>query len=146
MRILTILILVLLLLPGCRVKKKSIKNVKPLPKQENVVVAIEEPVVIEEPIIVMEENVSSVDKNVLLHIEENYFVIMGSFKILANAKRFQNELMKKGFTSQLLQNDQGLYRVSVNSFNDIEEARSKVFSIRKNYPEHHDVWLLRKSK
>lgn len=146
MRILTIILVVLLLLPGCKVKKKSSKNIKVLPKQENVVVALVEPEVIEAPIIVKEEIITSVDKNVVLPIEESYFVIMGSFKVLANAKRFQTELTKKGFTSQLLQNEQGLYRVSVNSFNDIEKARTLVFSIRKNYPEHNDVWLLRKSK
>ena len=144
MRILVFLTVLLILFSGCRVKKSSKKSVKLLPKQESRVVAQKETVENEAPIVVRDEVVSVIDKQEKLPIGESYFVIMGSFKVLENAKRFQAELSKKRFTSQLLQNEEGLYRVSVFNYNDIEDARSKVFSIRKDYPEHHDVWLLRK--
>ncbi len=146
MRSLITLILVILFITGCGVNKKSRKNLKEVAKQENKVVEIKEPAAIESPIVVRNEKVTAVNRGVSLPSEESYFVIMGSFKILDNAKRFQTELSKKGFSSQLLRNDDGLYRVSVNNYSDIEEARKNAFSIRKNYPAHQDVWLLRKSK
>jgi cell division protein FtsN len=69
---------------------------------------------------------------------------MGSFKILENAQKFQSKLNAEGFKSQILQNEQGLFRVSAFTYKDIADARSKVLTIRKEFPKYNDVWLLRK--
>ena len=53
--------------------------------------------------------------------------------------------MNDGFHSQLLQNQQGLYRVSMKSSDILEDVRSEVFRIRKSYKRYGDVWLLRSS-
>lgn len=98
----------------------------------------------ETTVVVKEENVLAVEELEPIMPNENFFIIMGSFKILNNAKKFQNQLLNEGFESQILQNENGLFRVSILSFKEINEARNKVYFIRKNYPKYDDVWLLKK--
>jgi len=71
-----------------------------------------------------------------------YFVIIGSFRVLNNALNFQEQLVKDGFTSVLLQNDAGLYRVSVKSTDDILVARNEIRRIRGQFKKYGDTWLL----
>ena len=97
-----------------------------------------EPIVIKEEVVIAAENYPEIKSH------EIYFVILGSFRVLENAKKFQSQINKEGFSSQLLQNEQGLYRVSVFSYEMISEARQKVFFIRNQHPKYSDVWLLRK--
>ncbi len=76
----------------------------------------------------------------------SYFVIIGSFRDKQNAMNYQAELGEKGFSSLLLKNQEGLYRVSVKSTDDISEARKEIQRIRNNYPDHNDTWLLIRKK
>ena len=71
-----------------------------------------------------------------------YYVIIGSFSILDNARKQKTEMAKKGFTPEILENENGLYRISVGGYNDENAARSKIAGIRATYEEHADVWLL----
>lgn len=71
-----------------------------------------------------------------------YFVIIGSFRDPANAKDHQVLIGKDGFTSEVLKNDAGLYRVSVKATDDIVEARSEIGRIRTRFPAYSDTWLL----
>jgi cell division protein FtsN len=98
----------------------------------------------EKPIIIKEEVVVAVENYPQIKPNEIYFVILGSFRVLNNAKNFQKQIGKDGFNSQLLQNEQGLYRVSVSTFTDEGEARNMVYSIRKKFAIYSDVWLLRR--
>ena len=75
-----------------------------------------------------------------------YFVIIGSFRNLSNAISFQKQIATDGFTSTLLQNEAGLYRVSVKSTNDILVAREEIHRIRKGYKLYEDTWLLKSIK
>ena len=72
----------------------------------------------------------------------NYFVVIGSFRNLANAEKYQKQLLTNGFNSEILLSESGLNRVSVLSTDDIKSAREEVIRIRKYYPEYYDVWLL----
>lgn len=92
-----------------------------------------------------EESIIVIDNSNHSSILLKYHVIMGSFKNIDNAKRFQSQILAEGFNSQLLQNDIGLYRVSAFSFDNIKEARQKVIHIRKNFSKYNDSWLLIKT-
>ncbi|PWE00041.1 SPOR domain-containing protein [Marinilabilia rubra] len=96
----------------------------------------------EQEIIIREEKVKSVD------IEENedqiyrYYVIVGSFRYLDNARNYKKDLIDEGFVPVILENENGLYRVSVAAYNDELPARNNIAAIRRNFPKYSDVWLL----
>ena len=71
-----------------------------------------------------------------------YYVIIGSFKSLENARQYKTDMAKKGFTPEILENENGLFRISVGGYNEESAARVKVAGIRAAYEEHADVWLL----
>jgi cell division protein FtsN len=72
----------------------------------------------------------------------NFFVILGSFGQLDNAKNYRETLLNKGFTPIILHSETGYYRVCVNSYQNETDARTRVAQIRQTYPEYSDVWLL----
>jgi len=96
----------------------------------------------QEEIVVREEKVRSVDVE---EDEENifrYYVIIGSFRFYDNATTYKEELTEEGFVPVILENENGLYRVSVAAYDDEKPARNNIASIRRNYPQYSDVWLL----
>jgi len=96
----------------------------------------------QEEIVVREEKVRSVD---IEEDEENifrYYVIIGSFRFYDNATTYKKELTGEGFVPVILENENGLYRVSVAAYDDEQPARNNIASIRRNYPQYSDVWLL----
>jgi len=71
-----------------------------------------------------------------------YYVIVGSFKILDNARQWRSDMVKKGFSAEILESESGLYRISAGGYNDENVARARIAGIRAAYEEHPDVWLL----
>jgi cell division septation protein DedD len=71
-----------------------------------------------------------------------YYVIIGSFSKIENAKRYNADLVKKGFTPVILESESGLFRISVGGFDDENAARTRIAGIRAAYEDHSDVWLL----
>ena len=71
-----------------------------------------------------------------------YYVIIGSFSKIEGARTWKADMAKKGFTPEILENENGLYRVSVGGYDDESAARSKIAGIRAAYKDHSDVWLL----
>jgi cell division protein FtsN len=71
-----------------------------------------------------------------------FYVIIGSFRDVNNARRQTTELTRKGFTPSILEGENGLYRISVGGYNDERAARAQIADIRAFYAEHRDVWLL----
>ncbi|MCW3788314.1 SPOR domain-containing protein [Plebeiibacterium sediminum] len=106
--------------------------VKEEPKVKPVVKETKDIVVKEEKVKVIEEE----DKSF------KYYVIIGSFKVLSNAKTYKSTLIEEGFTPVILENENGLYRVSVAAYNDEMDARNKVGMIRNQYEKYNDTWLL----
>jgi hypothetical protein len=74
--------------------------------------------------------------------QHSYFVIIGSFSKLDNARNFQESIALDEFTSVLLRNEAGLYRVSVKSTDDISVARNEIRRIRAQFTKYGDTWLL----
>lgn len=71
-----------------------------------------------------------------------YFVILGSFGQLDNAKNFRETLLNEGFAPIILHSETGYYRVCVNSYKGETEARARVKEIRQAFPKYADLWLL----
>jgi len=71
-----------------------------------------------------------------------YYVIIGSFRVLDGARQWSSDMIKKGFTPEILENENGLFRISVGGFDDENAARARISGIRAMYEEHADVWLL----
>lgn len=69
------------------------------------------------------------------------YIIAGSYKVKNHALRQRNKLNKKGFKAEVLPVSNGLYRVSISSFSDIQSAVNDFERIR-SLDENLDVWLL----
>lgn len=144
MKIILITLILSLSFSGCKSKKEveMLYDSKPMPVEVDDEPYAEEianeVVCVKEERIVYAENSEPIEKN------ENYFIIMGSFKILNNAIKFQEGLSVEGFEPEILRNENGLFRVSIQSFKEYADARKKVLYIRKEYPKYNDVWLLKK--
>ena len=54
--------------------------------------------------------------------------------------------MTENFFPGILVNENGLYRVSVNSYDDETLARTRISEIRQKFPKYNDVWLLVKKQ
>jgi len=92
------------------------------------------------PIKEVEENL--VPNNEKVTDSHKYFVIIGSFRSQANARKYQTQVEKDGFVSEILKNEAGHYRVSVKASDDITEARNEVRRIWANYSKYSDTWML----
>ena len=144
MKIILITLILSLSFFGCKSKKEVelLYDSKQMPVEVDDDSLPEE--IVNELISVKEERVVYVENSEPIEKDENYFVIMGSFKILNNAIKFQENLLDEGFKPEILRNENGLFRVSIQSFKEYAEARKKVLYIRKEYPKYNDVWLLKK--
>ena len=143
---LLILMVAVFLVSSCKTQKNTASTepalqeevVPPPPPPQEEQEPVEEPIIEKEEVIVEETGPSPK--------VYNYFVIMGSFRVLDNAHTRQETLKKLGFTSELLRNDEGLYRVSVMATNEILDARKEILRVRTTHPEYKDTWLLIRKK
>lgn len=71
-----------------------------------------------------------------------FFVIIGSFQSLDNAKTQVGESAARGFVPVILKSESGYFRVSVMATDDEAVARNEIYRIKYLYPEHADTWLL----
>lgn len=77
---------------------------------------------------------------------KKFYIILGSFGVFENAQKFKKQLMAEDFFPGILINEAGLYRVSVNSYDDEASARTRVGEIRQKFPQYNDLWLLIKKQ
>jgi cell division protein FtsN len=97
----------------------------------------------EKPVAMRSEQVSFTSQEDRTENEANtYFVILGSFSQLDNAKNYRTQLLDEGFTPIILHSETGYYRVCVNSYKNETDARSRVAQVRQAFPKYSDVWLL----
>ena len=126
---------------SCSGTKKSLRK-SSTPVTEIIVPEIEEKHIQEPAVEIREVEEKLVPIGQKLPDPDRYFIIIGSFRILENAKKYQDQISKNGFRSVIMKNEAGLYRVSVVSTNDIEHARDEVRRIRRLFPQYYDTWLL----
>ncbi|MDX8337944.1 SPOR domain-containing protein [Draconibacterium sp. IB214405] len=102
-----------------------------------------EPVADVKPIAVRKEQVSFTNQtDQTANAGNTFFVILGSFGQLDNAKNYRTTLIDEGFTPIILHSETGYYRVCVNSYKSESEARGRVAQVRNAFPKYSDVWLL----
>ena len=135
MRILIYFIFGSLLLSSSCERKNKRPAENSIPKIEEKTVPVES-----NPIREVEEKL--VANNNKLPNPHRYFVIIGSFRKPDNANKYQRQILQKGFSSEILKNEVGLYRVSVLATNDTKEAIKEIRRIWRVFPEYSDTWLL----
>lgn len=75
-----------------------------------------------------------------------YSIIVGSFAYYQNALRMRNNLARQGYPqATILQDDEGMYRVSAVSYPSQETAVSELARIRQ-CPQYHQAWILTQRK
>ncbi len=93
-----------------------------------------------------EERFSAAQGETADYGSNKFFVILGSFSVLENAKRLKETLITENFHPVILQNESGMYRVCGNSYAVESEARAKIAEVRGKYSNYSDVWLLIKKQ
>lgn len=112
----------------------------PYVEEESKPVVKKEPKPKAAPVVVKEEKVKVVDEPEAEVFK--YYVIIGSFRVLENAQTYKQELRTEGFMPVILENENGLYRVSVSAYNGEMPTRDKIGDIREKFEKYSDVWLL----
>lgn len=70
-----------------------------------------------------------------------YHLIAGSFSNKGNADAFENKLGNMGYNTGIIRQKNGLYSVSVNSYNDRNIAESELYKINSSKKDF-TVWIL----
>ena len=73
---------------------------------------------------------------------KRYNIIVGSFKNEDYAVNLRSKLIKEGYQSIIMRNENGMNRVSIAGFDEEGPARAELLNIRENRPEFADAWLL----
>lgn len=93
-----------------------------------------------------EERVSAATGETANYGTNKFFVILGSFSVLENAKRLKQTLASEGFSPVILINENGMYRVCGNSYAGESDARARIADVREKFPKYSDIWLLIKKQ
>jgi cell division septation protein DedD len=93
-----------------------------------------------------EERFSTANGETADYGSNRFFVILGSFSVLENAKRLKETLSTEDFHPVILVNESGMYRVCGNSYADESAARTRIADVRAKYPKYSDIWLLIKKQ
>jgi len=73
--------------------------------------------------------------------ERAYHIIIGSFENAVNARDLANKLNATGCSAMVVESRKGMYRVSIASHVDKEEALKQLFKIREE--QDPNAWLIR---
>ena len=136
-------LLTIVLAVGCKTQKIA---PKPEPVQEETSASSTSATTKDSSVKSKEEKVTAAQGEASDFGSKRFYVILGSFGVYENAQNFKKQLMQENFQPGILVNENGLYRVSVNSFDDETMARSRVAEIRQNFTKYSDVWLLIKKQ
>jgi cell division septation protein DedD len=72
-----------------------------------------------------------------------YSVVIGSFKNKTNAYALKERMQNAGYKAILAQNEEGMLRVIVSSFDEKADAADSRDAIKAKYaPNFQDAWLL----
>lgn len=142
MKVLNIVLFVIILMSvGCKTQKIA---PKPEPVKSETVV---------EPAVNANQTVRSAEERITAANGESkdlgskkFYIILGSYKMYEGAQKFKKQLMAEDFFPGILINEAGLFRISVNSYDDEAMARSRIAEIRQKFPKYNDLWLLIKKQ
>ncbi|GAB1415817.1 hypothetical protein MASR2M117_12230 [Paludibacter sp.] len=74
---------------------------------------------------------------------KKYHVQVGAFKNHDNARNLRTKLVSEGNSALIVENENGMLRVIIASFDEYQEARAKINQIKSSYP---DAWVLVQKK
>lgn len=74
---------------------------------------------------------------------KKYHVQVGAFSNHDNARNLRTKLVNEGNNALVVENENGMLRVIISSFDEYNEARAKIDQIRGTYP---DAWVLVQKK
>jgi cell division protein FtsN len=101
-------------------------------------------VIVDEPV----DSTPAIDTNLAKEIKaENnlqtgtFYVIGGSFKEIARAEKFNKQLLKKGYNSQILKPHNDFNRVAIKSATTSADARVELEKLRKDFGDI-SFWML----
>ena len=89
-----------------------------------------------------EERFSTASGETADYGSNRFFVIMGSFSVLENAKRLKETLVSENFHPVILKNETGMFRVCGNSYAEEAAARARIAEVRSQFSKYSDIWLL----
>ncbi|MDA3929628.1 MAG: SPOR domain-containing protein [Prolixibacteraceae bacterium] len=69
-----------------------------------------------------------------------YLLVGGSFNVYKNASQMQNELVKEGYASEIIEMETGLYRVIIDSYSNKNEAANAKITYRMNH-KNSGAWV-----
>ncbi len=76
-------------------------------------------------------------------MNKKYHVQVGAFGNHTNAINLRNKLVSEGNNALVVENENGMLRVIIASFDEYKDARAKIDQIRATYP---DAWVLVQKK
>jgi type IX secretion system PorP/SprF family membrane protein len=118
------------------VLKPALEDVVIPPVEEKREEAVELPPVIEQPVAPQPEVIPAEEIKA-----EEFILVVGSFKIRANAERFARELRRQGYEAEIYQPDQSDYAyVHLSQFKTTVITVDKLLEIRKGIP-FKDAWF-----
>ena len=83
-------------------------------------------------------------KQALMYKEQkdttDYYIVAGSFRKMKNAQEYCRQLEQKGYATSILEKN-GLYRITVQSFDKKEDALVKLYQMRDT-GKLESIWLL----
>ena len=133
------LLLLAVSLAGCKTQKIA---PKPQPVAQETAAPSKAPAAKPVSVSSKEERFSSASGETANYGSNKFFVIMGSFSVLENAKRLKETLIAENFQPGILVNESGMYRVCGNSYADESAARARIAEVRAKFPKYSDIWLL----
>ncbi len=75
-----------------------------------------------------------------------YSVVIGSFQNITNAKSLKERMVSEGYRAILAQNEKGMFRVIITSFDNKNEAIASRENIKAKYaPLFQDAWILERA-
>lgn len=72
-------------------------------------------------------------------LSRKYHVVVGAFGNHENARRLRNTLSGQGHNAVTVQNDSGMLRVIIASFDEYSQAKARIEQVRGTYS---DAWVL----
>lgn len=80
-------------------------------------------------------------------VEGRYFVVVGSFRVAANAQQLADKLSKSGYSTHLLNFKNGLIVVSaMSSANEEEALKTKQKLVDEQQMDSEEIWIYDKTK
>jgi len=72
-------------------------------------------------------------------LKKKFHVVVGAFTIHDNARNLRTKLTREGNDALTVENDKGMLRVIIASYNEYSQAKAKIDEIRATYS---DAWVL----